>query len=194
LQEHGAALDEPQVVSASGLDARESRLTISGPGLPGEITIADRMILAALDAAQLENYAAVLGSPQVPAASTGYAITRYARERDGVYRPWDRLHYYPQLGGVRGAIFYDGLVNSPVPGLYDGKWFEPRPPAELVLRCQLAHLGVALDRPQALPVASTGNPPGEWLMGLGVALVVVGGLLRYRRWFSPSPAAAGEGR
>jgi hypothetical protein len=128
LQQHGVVLADPHV-RAVAEDVREPRLTISGPGLPGEVAIADRTILAALDVAQLEDYASSLRGSLPPAAGAGYAITRYARERDGVYRPWDRLHYYPRRApyGARSSMMASSTRRCRACMLASGSRHGPRP-------------------------------------------------------------------
>jgi sugar lactone lactonase YvrE len=116
------------------------RITITGPGLAGELVIEDRATLDALSMGGLENFRLTLH--EIPAnPGPGYELTRYYKDGDRFW-PFDRVRYYPDLSGTKGYVFFIGIVNGSSD--YDGKWFAASPPADRILRQTLAANGVVL--------------------------------------------------
>jgi LPXTG-motif cell wall-anchored protein len=156
------------------------KLTISGPGLQGEIEVTDPALLADIGFGGLEEFDSNgrHGIPE-PAVGEGYTLIRLLRNPNGTFQPWDQLRYYPNALDGRGVVFYDGLIG-PNTSEFDGRWYFARPAGEAGMQRLLATLGVTAPVPQALPAtgATTARP---WLIGLGAALLLAGGLLHRRR-------------
>ncbi len=89
------------------------RVTISGPGLTGELEVTAAMLhLPVID--NLEDDRSPVAPPVNPSA--GYDLIRYYG-----FRAFDHVRYYPDWQGGRGAVYYVGIVNGAGPD--DGRWF-----------------------------------------------------------------------
>lgn len=84
-------------------------------------------------------------------------IEAYKVERgwieNGLFVPWDRLHYYPDPAGAGGYIFYDGLINGG--SEYDRQWYKASPGSDAALRRLLNLPGAAQAAATPEPVSST---------------------------------------
>jgi hypothetical protein len=128
----------PHRVNAKGPAAR---ITITGPGLTGEVVIEDRATLDTLSMAALEDFLAPL--TDIPEnLGPGYELTRFYQDDNGSYIPFDRVMYYPDRSGQGGYVLYEGIVNGWSGN--DGRWFPARPASDVVMRRVLADHGVVL--------------------------------------------------
>lgn len=156
------------------------KLTISGPGLDGEVEVTDRELLAEIGFGALEDFNENQRSGIAePSVGEGYTLVRALRNPNGTYQPWDQAHYYPNPGG-RGYIFYDGLVG-PNTSEFDGKWYHARPEGEAAMQRLLQTLGAESPADQALPATGMERAPRGWLIGLAGALLLAGALARRGR-------------
>jgi hypothetical protein len=114
------------------------KVTISGPGLKGEVEVTDQEILAVLSLGAIEDFEH--GSIPAPNVGEGYQITRYFYDASFDF---GRLRYYPNSTGERGYIFFeDGPDLVGDHSRYNGKWFYATPQGDEAMRRLLAELGV----------------------------------------------------
>src|SRR5262245_25745702 len=78
------------------------KVTISGPGLKGEVEVTDKEILSALSLGTIEDFEQ--GAIVAPKVGQGYQITRYFYDASFNF---GRLHYYPNSTGKRSYIFFE---------------------------------------------------------------------------------------
>jgi hypothetical protein len=123
------ALISVGMVSAKGGD----KITISGDSLSQDIEITDNQcILNAFMDTNLEDLTTRFeGAP--PAASLGerYLITRYTRNLDNSYSPFDQVEYYSNPADGLGYVHY--LKSFYGDTAYDGEWFHPTPQTAFVI-------------------------------------------------------------
>jgi hypothetical protein len=101
------------------------QVTISGPGIDGEITIADSKVLNAFSFYQFNDLTRMLDEPP-QVQGEGYKITRWVTQRrQGKHQlfPWDYLTYYPDPAGGPGYLYFDGLDRSIGSTEGQGEWF-----------------------------------------------------------------------
>jgi hypothetical protein len=101
------------------------QVTISGPGIDGEITIADSNVLNAFSFYQFNDLNRRLDEPP-QVEGDGYKITRWlTQQKQGTRQllPWDTLTYYPDPAGGPGYVFFDGLDPSIGSTEGQGRWF-----------------------------------------------------------------------
>ncbi len=111
-----------------------AKLTLSGPGIAGELEITDRSYLEALAMGRLEDWAhGAISTPVIE--QRYYEIVRYAKEGE-IYLAFDRLRYYPKPG-TGGYIWYTGLEGT-VWSEFDGKWFNATADGDKTLRRLIA--------------------------------------------------------
>jgi hypothetical protein len=144
------------------------QVTISGPGIDGEITIANSNVLNAFSFYQFNDLTRIMDEPpQVTGA--GYKITRWlTQQRQGKYQlfPWDTLTYYPDPAGGPGYIFFDGLDPSIGGTQGQGEWFLASEDGGRAMKEIIASKAAAPSAPSAVPVA---GPIMATLIGLIVA-------------------------
>lgn len=121
-------------------------ITITGPGITGEIDVTNSVLtqdLAFADFTQGE-----VPAPYDP--GQGYQVVRtYVKDVDGKPKDvlFDQLHYYPYTGYVH----YDGRMEET--SEYDGKWFLANPVAEAPFRNVLVQRALLAWIPLAVLVA-----------------------------------------
>src|SRR6266516_1134 len=83
------------------------RVSISGPGIKGEITVVESALLVGLGPEQFVDF---IQSARPPAGLTGgFALTRYTRYDNLSQAEFvDRFMYYPHPSGGRGYVQYLG--------------------------------------------------------------------------------------
>jgi hypothetical protein len=133
-------------------DGPPERVTISGPGLTGEVEVTDKEILTALSLGAIEDFER--GPITAPKVGEGYQITRYFYEASFNF---GRLHYYPNPAGERSYIFFeDGPDFIGDHTIYDGKWFYTTSQGEAAMQRLLKSLDAlapASTRPAAANVS-----------------------------------------
>ena len=97
-------------------------LLSAGGNLGTEIEVTDTELFGFFSLSEFPT--ARIDKPEEP--GKGFTILRGGKNQ-GVFVPFDRLQYYPNLTGSGGFVFYEGLVNDE--GLisgwseYDGQWY-----------------------------------------------------------------------
>lgn len=174
------------LASAAHAKGPPDKLTISGPGLDGEVKVTDPALLTGIGFVSLEDFDhnQRSGIPQ-PAVGEGYTLVRHLRQSNGSYEAWDQVRYYPNPDGERSYVFYDGLIG-PNSTEFDGKWYYAKPQGDEAMRRLLSALG-AWPVTQSLPATSADAGSYGWLIGLGGALLLAGALSR-RRLRTADPA------
>ncbi len=163
-------------------DTPPDRLTISGPGLDGTVTITDPVTLAAFKLGAMEDLSAgPIAAPHV--TGDGYQITRYF----GGDFSFASLRYYPDANG-RGYVYWqDGakLEGSQTP--FNKQWLAVTPAGDAAMKQLLAGLGVSLAAATLVSVAQAAAPaavPGAvwpWLAAALAVAALAGGWLAVRR-------------
>jgi len=121
------------LLSASivGAKGEWGKVTISGNGLIREIEITDPVMLEDLALGTFQDLAlGEIVTPQVVGA--GYSLLRGWENEDGVFVPFDNVHYYPDPAGERGYVYYDGLVNGS--SEFDRRWYRVTPAGDAVMQ------------------------------------------------------------
>ena len=93
------------------------RVTVSGGQIENAVEVSDPLLMDFFSLSIFHN--AGIEQPQVE--GEGYLVTRYFKEEDGSFTPWDSLRFYPNKEETGGYVFYEGLVNGS--SEYDGKWY-----------------------------------------------------------------------
>jgi len=103
-------------------------LTITGPGISGDISVTDPAMLDFFAFADFSK-----GSIEPPAnLGTSYIVTRSFVDENDEAQNFDLLHYYPDTG----YVYYDGLINGS--SEYDKQWYVARPDVEAGFNSALA--------------------------------------------------------
>lgn len=173
------------------------KVTISGPGLKGEVEVTDQEILAALSLGAIEDFKQ--GSIAEPKVGQGYQITRYFYDASFDF---GRLRYYPNATSEPGYIFFeDGPDLDGDQSQYHSKWFYATPQGDRAMKSVLTGLGISPSAPLAAgkdapaleqAAANEAVPSGtldeaSWWPAIGVimigvcALALTGGLIISRR-------------
>lgn len=153
------------------------RVTISGPGLTGELAVTAAMLhLPFID--NLEDDRSPVAPPVNPGA--GYDLIRYYG-----FRAFDHVRYYPDRQGGRGAVYYVGIVNGAGPD--DGKWFPATEAGERMLLRVLTEYGAPSARSALLP-ATGAESRGDAFPLLAGAFLGIGLLFLGRRLHQVSAA------
>jgi len=114
----------PSSVGVASAKGPPDKVTITGPGIKGELEITDLNTLNAFAIYQFNDLERRIEKPHV--SSAGYKITRWTQaQRRGKMTliPWDYLTYYPDPAGGPGYLFYDGLDPSIGSTEGQGEWF-----------------------------------------------------------------------
>ena len=153
-----------------------SKVTISGPGLAGEVEITDPDQLLAFSFFQFENIARKIEPP--PTIGEGYVVTRYAQDGTKLVA-WDRVIYYPGASGEVGIVFLEGIIGSSA-SEFDGYWYWASRDGDTVMRKILAEQKVTTLQDKPLATLSPITPTAFALSGL-TSLTVVGLVVIVRR-------------
>jgi len=143
------------IVAAKELGA----LTISGPGIKGELRVDGTQEMARLDGAGFFDLSRKVEAPQ--GLGEGYTIVRYLNMEDGLVA-WDKIVYYPDPAGGSDYIYYAGGIDKNNQG-YSTGWYRARTGSAQVFQSVLAAHGVTIavgaPAPQAAPAESVAQPP-----------------------------------
>ncbi len=165
--------------SAALAKGAPSKVTITGPGLRGEVEITDPALLQAFSFSQFENLNQKIEAPHV-APGVAYVVTRYAQDEESL-APWDRVIYYSGPQGELAAVFLEGPIG-PNSSELDGGWYQASPAGDATMRRVLAeHLPTMPARAYSCEALWRGSPIR--VFGLGVALppILFGAALGVRR-------------
>ncbi len=111
-----------------------AKLTLSGPGIAGELESTDQNYLEALALGRLEDLARGAIAPPV-IDQLYYEMVRYFKDGESFWA-FDRLRYYPKLE-TGGYIWYLGLEGTGW-SEFDGKWFNATVEGDKALRRLIA--------------------------------------------------------
>ncbi len=158
-------------------------VTITGPGIDGEIRISDADMLMPFSFYQFNNLERRIKAPEGD-LGPGYRITRYIVDSRGgknSLKAWDYLTYYPNPSGGLGYLYFDGL--DPAIGSTEGQeeWYLPSEDGDAAIRRVLGQYGVL---EPAAPNAVIGAPAAGAQLPAGTPTAIGTGL-----W--PAAAAAG---
>lgn len=157
------------------------KITVTGPGLPGEIEITDSQTVDSFSMGKFVDFNTPINEPN--GLDVGYEITRWYRVGGTALKAIDRFDYYANPRGNNGYVFYEGIIDKMF--IYggspnDGKWFRVTEGGELAMRQIFTEYGV----PTAVN-SSQLTLPTEFLTWVGYGgLLVIGGavfFLAYRR-------------
>lgn len=171
------------------------KVTISGPGLD-TVALTDQINVFGVD-----TFFGSFSRESVPApkVSAGYLITRYYKSHGELPEEYwtsgfDRLHYYPNPDGGRGAIYYDGPNGADqlqMAGALEldkrvGKWYVATAQEDLIMEGLFNKLsltppaGAPSQAVAQLPNTGDDSTSAAWLAVLAVGLLLAGALLLRR--------------
>ncbi len=162
------------------------QVTISGPGIRGEIVIAHSALLNAFSFYEFNDLNRRMDAPAVTPGE-GYHITRYVRQNGGGpddLMVWDTLTYYLNPDGP-GYLYFDGLDPSIGGTEGQGEWYLPSEAGDAAMKQILAAYGVGA----AGGGMRSGLPAAAGVAALG--LLIVGAGIAARRSETRAAAAAG---
>jgi len=105
-----------------------SYITIKGPGISGDLSVTDPVMLDFFAFADFSKGG--IAEPSNP--GEGYEVIRSFVDENNKVQNWDLLYYYPDTG----YVYYDGLINGS--SEYDKQWYVARPEVEAGFRAVLA--------------------------------------------------------
>ncbi len=123
------ALISVSTAAAKGGD----KVTITGEALAQDIEVTDNAcILNAFSDSNLEDLTTRFEQAP-PAASLGerYLITRYTRNLDDSYSPFDQVEFYSDPAGGLGYVHF--LKSFYGDTAYDDEWFQPTPQTAFII-------------------------------------------------------------
>lgn len=139
------------VIPTSVVFAKElGMLTITGPGIKGELSINDREAMMDLERAGFFDTAALAKAPENINLKMGYSMTAHLN-LDGKLVPFVQMVYYPTTATEPGYIHFTGRLEGESLRTVD-EWTVLRPAADTALRGLLTDNHVAVQ--SALIVAS----------------------------------------
>ncbi len=165
-------------------------VTITGPGLTGEVTVTDPALLASVGPNKIADYRNPLGPtitstgphmpysrPHVPYSvilqreqlsappDTGpaYELTEYFQDGRGQVSAL-QLHYHPSISGSPGYIFFVGFLDDGFADS-DGQWYPVSPAAERAIQEILTSKGISVRASPSLAWAAI--PTIGILLGIG---------------------------
>lgn len=159
-----------------------SQVTISGPGLVGEVEVNDPDLLQAFSFFQFENIYRKIEPPQQP--GEGYVVTRYVQDGTQLIA-WDRAIYYPGPPDEVGIVFLEGLIG-PSASEFDGHWYRASWDGEAAMRQILAEQGVTSAQETSGAPLSPLTPLATVVLSLLALLALAGVVVRVRRTLSHS--------
>ncbi|MEO8394396.1 MAG: hypothetical protein ABI700_15495 [Chloroflexota bacterium] len=142
------------IASAKGGD----KVTISGDSLSKDIEITDNScILNAFSDSNLEDLTTRLSeAPPLASLGTRYLITRYTRNLDDSYSPFDQVEFYSDPAGELGYVHF--LKSFYGDTAYDSEWFHPTAQTAFVIQ---SLLGEPLPGTPDKAVISSGSLPQD---------------------------------
>lgn len=155
----------------------EARIDVPGHS---SIVVTDQKSLDALATFSFED----LDSPttQIDQMGLGIEITRYRAEEDGVSIVWDRVLYFPHVGGERGYAYYIGLADWPDDS--EGQWYRVSAAGEEVLLAILEQRGISrtelggtlvrVDNDQTVSAAEGQQPVTAGIAGVAMLTAMAG--------------------
>jgi hypothetical protein len=168
-----------------------SSLTISGPGIQGEVSLSGPEATGKLTQIGFFNTTSFVQPPEN--LGQGYNLTAYLN-LDGKIVPWLQMVYYPAADGQSGYMHWTGRLNGDTMQLSPAdEWSRVSPMVGQGFRDLLAEHGVTLQvavpaseaaaQPASAATSSTipFQPSALTLALIGAGLIVVAGGLVWRR-------------
>ena len=126
-------------------------MTVSGPGIKGELTLNDPEVMRKLETSGFLETAKIIQAPE--GLGEGYILTLFLNMEDGL-QPWLQITYYPNNSGENGYFHaIDLMENASKQSV--GKWYMVAPKAEASLRELLTNSGVAFTDSEAVTKAES---------------------------------------
>ena len=124
-------------ISTSVVSAKElGLLTISGPGIKGEVTLKDPEAMMNLEKSGFFDTAALAKPPKDLAVAKGYDITAHLN-LDGKMVPFIQMVYYPTNEGQSSYVHYTGRLDGETLRTVD-EWYTLNRTADGALRDLMA--------------------------------------------------------
>jgi hypothetical protein len=179
-------------------------LTISGPGIKGEITLNDPKAMMNLEQSGFFDEAALSKPPTDLNMNAGYTVTAHLN-LDGKVVPFVQMVYYPTQEGQAGYVHYTGRLDGNTLKPVD-EWQRMRPDADKAFRSLMTANNITLQSalitaPAAVAPAVEVKPvdaravtptkiPNSYLIPIiiaGFLLLTSAGLMLRRRTVSQDP-------
>jgi hypothetical protein len=172
-------------------------LTISGPGIKGELTLSDPKSMMNLEQNGFFDEATLSKPPQDLNLEAGYTVTAHLN-LDGKVVPFVKMVYYPTNEGQAGYVHYIGRLDGETLKAVD-EWHLIRLDADKAFRglmiansitlqsalitAPVAAAPVVDDEPVTVPAASPAPAQVPYLIPIGIAaiLLLVGAGFALRR-------------
>ena len=170
------------LLSTSVAFAKElSLLTISGPGIKGEMALKDAQLMVDLEKSGFFDQTAFVQPPKNLNMEAGYMITAYLN-LDGQVLPYVQMVYYAADQGQPGYVHYTGRFMGQDLGVVD-QWQVLTPNADNTFRGLMSTSNISLQSalitvPAVAPAVEPLSAPSASLvpieMAYGVAAMVAG--------------------
>jgi len=170
------------LLSTSVAFAKElSLLTISGPGIKGEMALKDAQLMVDLEKSGFFDQTAFVQPPKNLNMEAGYMITAYLN-LDGQVLPYVQMVYYAADQGQPGYVHYTGRFMGQDLGVVD-QWQVLTPNADNTFRGLMSTSNISLQSalitvPAVAPAVEPLSSPSALLvpieMAYGVAALVAG--------------------
>lgn len=161
-------------------------LTISGPGIRGEVALTDRELMTTLEASGFFDQAAFVKPPENLNMDAGYSVTAHLN-LDGQLLPYVQMTYFAADQGQPGYVHYTARFTGESLQPVD-QWQRLTPNADNTFRGLLSANDITLQpalvtapaapavEPIVIPAASPAPLPDPLAYGvLAAALVLLGG-------------------
>ena len=173
-------------------------LTISGPGIKGEITLNDPTAMMNLEQSGFFDEAALSKPPTDLNMNAGYTVTAHLN-LDGKVVPFVQMVYYPTQEGQAGYVHYTGRLDGNTLKPVD-EWQRMRPDADKAFRSLMTANNITLQsalitapaavapavevKPVTAPAVTLATIPTSYLIPIIVGaflLLAAAGLMLRRR-------------
>lgn len=159
-------------------------LTISGPGIQGEVSLSDPEAISKMTQIRFFDTTSFVKPPEN--LGQGYNLTAYLN-LDGKIVPWLQMVYYPAAEGQSGYMHWTGRLNGDTMQLNPSdEWSRVPPTVSRGFRDLLSEHGVRLQ--VAVPAASAATalaipfqPSTPRLLLIGACLLLIAGALIWRQ-------------
>lgn len=174
-----------------------SALTVSGPGIKGELTLNDPKAMMNLEQSGFFDEAVLSKPPTDLNMNAGYTITSHLN-LDGKVVPFVQMVYYPTKEGQAGYVHYIGRLDGETLKAVD-EWQLMRPEADKAFRSLMAANNITLQsaltpapaavapavevKPVTAPTATPVTIPTSYVVPIliGAFLLLAAAGLRLRR-------------
>ena len=172
-------------------------ITITGPGIDGELRITDPGELAPFSFYQFNDLGRRTKAPDADLGSA-YHITRYVNDSGAgknSLKAWDSLTYYLNPDGGLGYLFFDGLDPAIGSTEGQGEWYLPSEEGDAMMKHLLVQSGALHPAGAGAGGAPSAEPrplasPRLWPVAAAagtMAVLVAAWLQARRRVLKPEP-------